>query len=261
MTTCDEDDLQAFVDGEQLPPERRRTVMAYLAAHPEEEARLGDYRRLNENLHLLYDGVMDEVPPARLQRTRRRGCWGRLTPLAAAASVLLLAGAGGSWMLHLYSIEPEVKSQREYSGPESLLHRLSELGQAVYVPDLQDAGFALRGGHVLPAAPPTSLQGGSGGQPAALLMYESPSHLPDGILPGETAQRIALSISRSAAPYDGIIRLRSDGGVSTVYWMEGPFAYGLRGALASEQLFAIAKIILQRQAVTIPPPEQKQDAA
>ena len=39
MTTreisVDEDDFQAFVDG-QLPPDRRRAVMAYLAARPEE---------------------------------------------------------------------------------------------------------------------------------------------------------------------------------------------------------------------------------
>jgi anti-sigma factor RsiW len=261
MTTCDEDDLQAFVDGEQLPPERRRIVMAYLAAHPEEAARLGDYRRLSEELHLLYDEVMGEPLPARL-RVKRRGGWrGRLVPLAAGVSLLLLAGAGASWMLGLHSVEPEVKSQREYAEPESLLLRLSELlGQAVYVPNLEDAGFALRGGHVLPAAPPTSLHGGSAGQPAALLMYENPIHLPDGALSDKPTQRIALYISRSAAAHDGTIRLGTEGGVSTVYWMDG-FAYRLRGALHAEQLFAIAKIILQRQAVTVPPPEQKRDAA
>ena len=54
MTTLqisiDEDDFQAFVDG-QLPPDRRRAVMAYLAASPEKSARMGDYRHLNEALH------------------------------------------------------------------------------------------------------------------------------------------------------------------------------------------------------------------
>lgn len=262
MTTCDEEDLQAFLDGEEVPPERRRTVMAYLASHPEEEARLGDYRRLSEKLHLLYDDVMVEPLPARLLVKRRRGWWGRMAPLAAGVSVLLLAGAGGSWMLGLHSIEPEVKTQREYNEPESLLLRLSELlGQGVYVPNLQDAGFALRGGHVLPAAPPTSLDRGSGAQPAAALMYENPIHLPDGTLSRKAARQIALYISLSAAPRDGTIRLGSEGGVRTVHWMEGSFTYELRGALDSAQLFAIAKIILQRQAVTVPPPEQKQDAA
>jgi hypothetical protein len=148
-----------------------------------------------------------------------------------------------------------------YNEPESLLHQLSELvGQAVYVPNLQDADFELRGGHVLPAAPPTSL-GGSIQQPAALLMYEHRTDLPDGTLPAEPVQRIAFSISLGMATHDDTIRLGSAGGVTTVWWMEGPFAYALHGALGSEQLFAIAKIIQQRQAVTVPPAEQKRDAA
>jgi hypothetical protein len=92
-------------------------------------------------------------------------------------------------------------------------------------------------------------------------MYENPIHLPDGSLSGKASQQIALYISLSAVPRDGAIRLGSEGGVRTVHWMEGSFAYELRGALGSGQLFAIAKIILQRQAVTVPPPEQKQDAA
>jgi anti-sigma factor RsiW len=256
MTMCDEDDFQAFVDGQDLPPERLRAVMAYLAARPEEETRMGDYRRLSEELHLLYDDVLHEPLPARLRVERRRGWRRRLAPLAASVAVLLLAAAGGSWMLGLHSIEPEVKRPRfdleEYSEPEGLLYRLSQLlGQAVYVPNLEHAGFALRGGRLLPAAPPACLCGGSSGQPAALLMYENPDGQP----------KIAFHISLSAAAHDDTIGLGSEGGVSTVYWTEGPFAYALFGALKAEQLFAIAKIVLQRGAVTVPPAEQKQDAA
>jgi anti-sigma factor RsiW len=265
MTTCDEDDLQAFVDGQHLPPERRRAVMAYLAARPDEEARIGDYRRLSEKLHLLYDNVLYEPLPARLRIERCRGWWGRakcwfglpklrLAPFAAVVAVLILVG-GVSWMLGVHSIEPEVKtSQRfdleEYNEPESLLPRLSELlGQAVYVPNLQHAGFALRGGRLLPAAPLAHLCGGSAGAPAAMLVY------------GNSTARIAFHISPSASGHDGAIGFGNEGGVSTVYWTEGPFAYALLGVLGSEQVFAIAKIILQRRAVTVPPAEQKQDAA
>jgi anti-sigma factor RsiW len=267
MTTCDEDDLQAFVDGQHLPPERRRAVMAYLAARPEEEARMGDYRRLSEKLHLLYDKVLYEPLPARLRLERCRGWWGRvkcwldlpqlrLAALAAAVAMLILVGAGGSWMLGLHSIEPEVKAPQrfdseEYNEPESLLPRLSELlGRAVYVPNLHHAGFALRGGRLLPAAPAASLGGGSAGGPAALLVYENPG-----------VQRIAIYLSRSAAAHDGTIGFDNERGVSTVYWTAGPFAYALLGVLDAEQLFAIAKIILQRRAVTVPLAEQKQDAA
>ena len=82
MTTrqisIDEDDFQAFVDG-QLPPDRRRAVMAYLAARPEESARMSDYRNLNQELHRLYDEVLYEPLPARLriERYRSRTSWWR----------------------------------------------------------------------------------------------------------------------------------------------------------------------------------------
>ena len=73
MTTrqisIDEDDFQAFVDG-QLPPDRCRAVMAYLAAQPEESARMGDYRNLNQELHRQYDEVLYEPLPARLRLLR-----------------------------------------------------------------------------------------------------------------------------------------------------------------------------------------------
>lgn len=254
MTMCDEDDFQAFVDGEHSPPERLRAVMAYLAARPEEGARMADYRRLSENLHLLYDDVLFEPLPARLSARRRRGSRGRLAPLAAGLAALLLALASGGWMLGLDGVEPEVEHPRldteAYDEPESLLHRLSELlGQTVYVPNLRHAGFVLRGGRLLPAAAPACLCAASAGQPAALLIYENPA-----------AQWIAFYISASASAHHGTIGLDSEGGVRAVSWIEGPFAYALQGALNAEQLFAIAKIILQRRAVTVPPAEQKHAA-
>ena len=54
QTSIDEDDFQAFVDG-QLVPERRRVVMAYLAGLPDESSRMGDYRTINEGLRQLYE--------------------------------------------------------------------------------------------------------------------------------------------------------------------------------------------------------------
>ena len=283
MTTrqisIDEDDFQAFVDG-QLPPERRRAVMAYLAARPEESARMSDYRRLSEELHLLYDEVLYEPLPARLRVERYRGRtagWARplrwlglaelsFAPRAAAvATLLLLAGAGGGWMLGLRAIQPELEPPAvsfarqaanahvlyasdlqhpvEFGADqqERMLLWLSErLGQTVHAPNLQDLGFTLVGGRLLPAA----------GQAAAQLMYENPD-----------AQRITLYI-RAAWPaspggaHDGTIAFASESGVSSVYWMEGPFAYALLGALDREQLFATAKIIQQQRAVPVPAAEQ-----
>ena len=282
MTTrqisIDEDDFQAFVDG-QLPPERRRAVMAYLAATPEESARMSDYRTLSEELHLLYDEVLYEPLPARLRVERYRGrsaWWARplrwlglaelsLAPRAAGVALLLLAGASGGWMLGLHYLQPEVEPPQvsfarqaanahvlyasdlqhpvEFGADqqERMLLWLSErLGQAVHAPNLQDLGFTLVGGRLLPAA----------GQAAAQLMYENPD-----------AQRITLYIrggwtTAPGAAHDGTVTFAGEGGVSTVYWMDGQFAYALIGELDREQLFATAKIIQQQRAMPVLAPEQ-----
>ena len=283
MTTrqisIDEDDFQAFVDG-QLPPERRRAVMAYLAARPEESARMGDYRRLSEEMHLLYDEVLYEPLPARLrvEHYRGRNAWWatplrwlglaelKLAPRAAAIAVLLLAGASGGWALGLHYLQPQVEPPAvsftrqaanahilyasdlqhpvEFGADqqEKMLLWLSErLGQAVHAPNLQDLGFTLVGGRLLPAA----------GLPAAQLMYENPD-----------AHRITLYIrgnwpSSPGAAQDGTVTFASEGGVSSVYWREGPFAYALLGELDREQLFVTAKIIQQQRAVPVVPPAEQ----
>jgi anti-sigma factor RsiW len=283
MTTrqisIDEDDFQAFVDG-QLPPDRRRAVMAYLAACPEESARMSDYRRLSEELRLLYDDVLHEPLPPRLRIERYRGrtaTWAAplrwlgladigLVPRLAGIGLLLLAGVGGGWMLGMNSMQAELEPPAvsfaklavnahvlyasdlqhpvEFGADqqESLLLWLSErLGEAVHAPDLQDLGFTLVGGRLLPAA----------GEAAAQLMYENPD-----------AQRITL-YTRAAWPtspgaaHEGSIAFASEKGLSAVYWMEGSLAYALLGALDREQLFATAKIIQQQRAMpVVPPPEQ-----
>jgi anti-sigma factor RsiW len=283
MTTrqisIDEDDFQAFVDG-QLPPDKRRAVMAYLAAHPDESARMGDYRDLNQELRRLYDEVLYEPLPARLRIERYRGrtsWWARpfgwlgiaelgLAPRAASVALLVLASGIGGWMLSdrygqpepeapaftftrqalnahvLYA--PDAQHPVEFGADQEnrfLLWLSERLGQAVQAPNLADLGFTLVGGRLLPAA----------GQPAAQLMYESPD-----------ASRITLYIrsgwpSPPGAAHDGTINFTGEAGVSAVYWMEGPLAYALGGALDREQRFAIAKIVQQQRNVpALPAPEQ-----
>ena len=247
MTTrqisIDEDDFQAFVDG-QLPPDRRRAVMAYLAgsrgsgAH--ERLPLADRgctcstTRCCTNLCRRawierYRGRTAGGQAAALGRAERAG----LAPRAAGIA-LLLAGASGGWMLGLHYVEPESSRRRsalpawpptltscasdmhpvEFGADqqERLLLWLSErLGQAVQAPDLQDLGFELVGGR-LPAA----------GQAAAQLMYENPD-----------AQRITLYIrgtgpARRGRPRTARSRSRARA-ASLVYWRDGPFAYALLG--------------------------------
>jgi anti-sigma factor RsiW len=271
MTTrqisIDEDDFQAFVDG-QLPPDRRRAVMAYLAAKPDEAARMGDYRALTDGLHLVFDEVLYEPLPKRLRVEHYRGrrSWqGRvqswlglgglgMVPRVAAVVLALVASGAGGWWLRGDLPEPpgetpamsftrqatnahmlytsDLRHPVEFGAEErdSLMLWLSErLGQPVHAPDMAELGFTLVGGRLLPAAD----------LPAAQLMYEN--------LDGH---RITLFIRAGWHPtipagQDGTVNFAGDGAVSMVYWNEGPLAYALLGALDREQLFGAAKIIQQ----------------
>ena len=135
---------------------------------------------------------------------------------------------------------PDLRHPVEFGADQqdSLLLWLSErLGQAVQAPNLQDLGFTLVGGRLLPSA----------GQPAAQLMYENPD-----------AARITLYIrarwrNPPGAAQEGTVAFAGEGGVSMVYWIEGSFAYALLGPMDREQLFATAKIIQQQRTATVVP--------
>jgi len=284
QTSIDEDDFQAFVDG-QLPPERCRAVMAFLAANPGEAARMDDYRTLSEALHLAYDEVLYEPLPRRLRVDRYCGRssvakrlreWlgiGRhgLVARVVTITTLLLASSGGGWMLHSEVLRqdaetPAMSFARQAANAhllfasdlrhpvefgadqqDSLLLWLSErLGEALHAPNLETMGLRLVGGRLLPAA----------GQPAAQLMYESPD-----------ARRITLYIrARWATPvngaHDGTVSFASEDGFSMVYWIEGSFAYALIGPIDREKLFSAAKLIQQQTTVpaALPAPTQEQTA-
>src|SRR5258708_34671621 len=64
-----EDELHAYVDNE-LPAERRGDVEAWLAAHPDEAARVQSWRAMADALHARYDSVLDEAVPKRLENER-----------------------------------------------------------------------------------------------------------------------------------------------------------------------------------------------
>ncbi len=269
VTTIDEDDFQAFVDG-QLPPERCRTVMAYLAATPEESERMSEYHRMGEDLHRVFDEVLYEPLPKRLRvETYRKNRsiaerlrdWFDFEPttlmprLTGLAGVVLASGLTGWWLGGEYRLAepietpaisfarqaaqahllfaPDLRHPVEFGADQedSLLLWLSErLAQPVHAPSLQAIGFVLVGGRLLPAAD----------QAAAQLMYEGPD-----------ARRITLYIrQRWSTPLSGAgeknVSYFGEGGLSMVYWTEGPLAYALIGELDREQLFATAKTIQEQ---------------
>ena len=284
MNSIDEDDFQAFVDG-QLPPEACRTVMTYLAANPEESERMSEYHKLSEELHRQFDEVLYEPLPKRLRVDTYRNkltllervrSWFDIdvrtfVPRFAAVAVLMMASAGGGWWMNanytavesetpamsfarqaasahmLYA--PELQHPVEFGAEQqdSFLLWLSErLGDQVHAPSLQDIGFLLVGGRLLPSA----------GQAAAQLMYENQEN-----------RRVTLYIrERWSAPMqgakEGSVSYFGEGSLSMVYWVEGSFAYALIGELDREQLFATAKTIRQQvdNPILAPTVDQTADA-
>lgn len=272
MTThihsIDEDDFQAFVDG-QLSPEACRSVMTYLAAHPDESERMSDYHKLSERLHRQFDEVLYEPLPKRLRvdtyrqnrsLAERIRSWFDVDLRTfglrfAAVAVLMTASVGAGWWLKAGDIEnqretpamsfarqaanahmlfaPDLRHPVEFGADQqdSLMLWLTErLGEQVHAPSLQDIGFVLVGGRLLPAAE----------QAAAQLMYESADN-----------RRITLYIRERwqvpmPASSEGSVSYYGEGGLSMVYWIEGPFAYALIGEMDREQLFTTAKTIRQQ---------------
>src|SRR5712675_1707069 len=182
-----EDELHAYVDNE-LPTERRGDVEAWLAAHPDDAARVRSWREMAEALHARYDSVADEAVPRRLEierlvRQPRRFIYSAI----AATLVAFIAGSGVGWFAHGVAASPsvfqiltldaldahrlyvvEVRHPVEVPGSERthLQQWLTKrCGWDVRAPELTATGLKLVGGRLLPGA--------SG--PASFLMYESAS--------------------------------------------------------------------------------------
>jgi anti-sigma factor RsiW len=63
------DELHAYVDG-MLPADRKSAVEAWLALHPEDAARVAEWRALAEVVRDRYGSVAEEPVPARFDLAR-----------------------------------------------------------------------------------------------------------------------------------------------------------------------------------------------
>ena len=96
-----EDELHAYVDNE-LPAERRGDVEAWLAAHPDDAARVQSWRAMAEALHARYDSVLDEPVPKRLEierlaRQPRRWMFGAIAATLAGVHRRRRRRLDGAW--------------------------------------------------------------------------------------------------------------------------------------------------------------------
>lgn len=251
-----EQDLQAYVDG-WLPPARQAAVEQYLAEHPDEAARMRDYRAQSEAVRAVMHDAEPAVVPERLLRAARGGGAGSgrsWLVRAVAAALLLAVGFGGGWTMQgvfgpsrddwlaglpadaelprvataahrVYAVE--VRHPVEVRAEEAhLMGWLSKrVGRPLGAPNLDRFGFRLMGGRLLPAS--------SGA--AAQLMYED-----DG------GRRISVYVETHPSESKVAFRFAEESGLGAFYWLDGRSGFALVGPLQRAELFDMAKAVYQQ---------------
>ena len=237
-----DEELHAYVDG-RLDPARQAEIMAWLQAHPEQQARIEDWTRDTRSLRAAWAGneapasgamPLDFRPMRRRLVARRRQRLG----MVAACALTLCVGTGLGWQLRA-GTEPErlpmadaVSAYRLFAaggvplefnaGDQGKLEGWlrGHFGAAADVPDLTAQGYRLQGGRLL------STPEGA----AAMLVYEA-----------ETGGRIGLYVrplpSRSLP-----VGERRDGQLLAQYWSKGSVAFALVGpedSIRTQPLFPL----------------------
>lgn len=271
--SIDTDRLSAWLDDE-LPPEERAEVEAWLRDHPEDAALVRLWAADAQALRARLEPVLAEAVPQRLEQiVWNRGpatvnaAWQRW---AAAAAVFVLGGAVGggiAWQWRAARDDqrsavaaaqgwvqrakvahvvytPEVRHPVEVKAQEEHLARW--LTRRIDVPvklfDLRAQGFELVGGRLLPDA--------SG--PSAQLMYQEldPSGLPQ---PADAKPlRVTVYLRKPDADTPAAFRYEQQGALGMFYWVEGgsehgkPCGYAIVGELPRERLLALAEAIYRQ---------------
>lgn len=236
------DELHAYIDG-QLPAARRAEVEAWLAAHPDDAARVRGWKSDVEALRSAWGNpaalpAAPRLDPARIRRRLHAGRW---TGLARAA-VLVLAlglGAGGGWLARdardgygtppmadavtAYRMLADQQVSMDFEGDRMgglqgwLARNFNEAGR---VPDLSSQGYVLQGARMM------STPEGA----AAMLVYED----------GQGGMLGVYLRPRTQRMRDGE---RRDGSLMARYWGQGDTAIAVVSSRFDQRADAIAPLV------------------
>lgn len=250
-TPVTEADLQAYADGRVAAP-RAAQIEAWLASRPEHAERIAEYRRLSDEMRALYDPVLSEPVPDRLLTGRPRR-WRAVALAAAWVALGVGVGAIAGWQLHekeapkpvagdagaamahraalahaTYS--PEVRHPVEVGADQEahLVAWLSKrLGASVRAPRLENVGYSLVGGRLLP---------GDNG-PVAQFMYQC-----------NAGTRVTLYV-RTEATNNGetAFRYAKEGNVRVFYWVDRRLGYALSTSdISKDDLLKVSNAVYQQ---------------
>lgn len=242
--TPDEHDLHAYLD-DQLDPQRRQWVEAWLAAHPEDARRVEGWRQDAQQLRAAYAGqahgaIPEQLDPVRIRRNIRQR---RHTRLATAAGLLLALGVGGmgGWQMRGESLARSIVPMQDAVQAYRLF---ADAGQSGL--DLRDSGdlHSWLARYLKGATPPPALdqvglktvgarllateQGA-----AALVIYE------DG-----QGRRLTFFIRPPGPRHEMLPQgQRTDGDLLARYWSQGGYNYALVSRSDDPQAGAVGKMV------------------
>jgi anti-sigma factor RsiW len=248
-TPISEHDLHAWADG-RLDPARLMQVETWLAGHPETRAQVEEWRAQSANLHRAFDRVLDEPVPARLIPPANAPRWLDARKLAAVAWLSFGVAIGfflrgetardpgaaaalnslprQAAVAHAVFV-PEVRHPVEVGADQEahLVAWLSKrLGAPLQPPKLEETGYRLIGGRLLP---------GDGGE-VAQFMYENAER-----------KRLTLYV-RPAALKGGEtgFRYARENEVDVFYWTDSRFGYALSGNTGREDMLRLATVVYRQ---------------
>jgi anti-sigma factor RsiW len=256
-----DDEIHAYVDG-QLASERRSELEQIIAADADIAARVTFYRRLNGELHRRFDHVLAEPVPNEWRPTPvwQRRMRDRRAPTVRSfgiAAAWLFGGLIAGWSTHDLVIPPkivervverpapifdqaavaftvftpEVRHPVEVRADEAqhLMSWLSNrMGRPIKAPNLDDAGWRLMGGRLLPVVEDTGNR-----HVACQFMFER----------GDGA-RLTVYYKDAGSPEATAFRYAEQtGGVGVVYWYDEKLGYAVAGKLPKDQLQTLARKI------------------
>ncbi|MCB8879737.1 anti-sigma factor [Acidisoma cellulosilytica] len=239
-------DLMAYLD-RSLDAGRMAEIAAALDTDPEGRARLAEWRQQNALIASLYQPVAAEPLPPRLNVRRmaaegrgKHQAWHRM---AAAAILCLGIGASGGWYWGHQGAGIGGTAPADQIVAALAAHRLytaevahpvevagntdgdlgtwfsKRLDRKLTIPNLEQTGWRLVGGSLLPA----------GDKAGAQIMYENAG-----------GQRLTLFFTPVAPHKDGVPRFATSGDLGVMSWTDGSLNCTIVGPIDRTEIKRIA---------------------